>query len=97
MRRVVWSDTALDDFERAIAYIAAESRSGAQHIAAAIDDTATRLGEMATGRPGRVEGTYEKPVARTPYIIAYALTQRDLVIVRVIHGARDWPTGQWPA
>ncbi len=97
MRRVVWSETALADFERAAAYIAAESRSGAVRIASAIDETAARLGEMATGRPGRVEGTYEKPVARTPYIIAYALTQRDLVIVRVIHGARHWPAGQWPA
>lgn len=55
---------------------------------------------MATGRPGRVAGSYEKPVARLPYIIAYALALqrgREVVaILRVIHTARDWPEQGWP-
>jgi plasmid stabilization system protein ParE len=35
-----------------------------------------------------------------PYIIAYALRpiagRESVVIVRVIHTARDWPAEEWP-
>ena len=33
------------------------------------------LALFATGHPGRVNGTYEKSVARLPYIIVYALSE----------------------
>jgi plasmid stabilization system protein ParE len=56
---------------------------------------------MATGRKGRVGGTYEKPVPRLPYIMAYALStladgSEAVVILRVIHGVRNWPEDEWP-
>ena len=56
---------------------------------------------MATGRPGRVAGTYEKVVPGLPYILAYAIqplpdSAELIVILRTIHGARDWPKGKWP-
>ena len=56
---------------------------------------------MATGRPGRVTGTYEKPVAGLPHIIAYAIEPRPdgserVVVLRVIHGARNWEEEDWP-
>ena len=47
-------------------------------------------------------GTYEKSVTGQPYIIAYGFARRDdggeddLVILRVVHTARDWPPGRWP-
>lgn len=48
---------------------------------------------MASGRPGRLAGIYEKSVPRLPYIIAYALSERagreSVVILRVIHTSRD--------
>ena len=63
--------------------------------------TGDALGEMPTGRPGRVAGTYEKSVTGLRYIIAYALTRRGdreiVSILRVIHTARDWPDEEWPA
>jgi toxin ParE1/3/4 len=96
VRKVVWSRSALDDFEALLRYIAAESPQGASRIADEIDRTARSLGEMATGRPGRVLGTYEKPVLHTPFLMAYAIDNGALVILRVIHGKRDWPEGEWP-
>jgi toxin ParE1/3/4 len=56
---------------------------------------------MATGRQGRVTGTYEKVVPGLPYIIAYRLValpegSEKLVILRVIRGARKWLPEQWP-
>jgi len=97
MRSVVWSETALAEFESALQRIAADSPSAATLVADRIDNAAARLGEMATGRPGRVLDTYEKPVSRTSYVMAYAVTDTAITILRVIHGNRHWPEGEWPA
>ncbi|WP_372971990.1 type II toxin-antitoxin system RelE/ParE family toxin [Marinobacter sp.] len=74
--------------------------SAAHRVAGAIDKTALTLGEMPTGRPGRLAGTYEKSVTSLPYILAYAITQTGgeeaVAIVRVIHTARDWSAEKWP-
>lgn len=96
MRRLVWSETALADFEQDIAYIAEHDLSAAQLVAERTDRAARRLAEMPTGRSGRVLGTYEKSVGRTPYIIAYVIQGEMIVILRVIHGARNWPDDEWP-
>lgn len=98
--KVVWSATALDDFDRTIAYLAERNPNAAARVAERIDRTARALRALPTGRPGRVAGSYEKIVPGLPYIIAYAIgppgSGNSLVILRVIHGARDWPSGQWP-
>jgi len=52
---------------------------------------ANRLGEFATGRPGDANGTYEKVVRRTSYLLVYAATDETIVTLRVIHMARDRP------
>lgn len=56
------------------------------------------MGEFATGRPGRVSGTYEKSVSRLPYIVAYALSDDDavLTVLHVIHTSRNWLPDEWP-
>jgi len=70
-------------------------------VADRIRDTAAALGQRAIGRAGRVAETYEKSVAGLPYVIAYSLAEQAghevaVVILHVIHTARDWPSGQWP-
>jgi plasmid stabilization system protein ParE len=99
-RPVRWSRDALDDLKAQIAWIAAENPVAAERVAGRIRAACSALGEMPTGRPGRVSGTYEKSVARLPYIVAYTLTWqagREVVsILRVIHTARDWPDEEWP-
>ena len=99
-RPVRWSIEALNDLADQVSYIARDNPAAARHVADAIDRTALALGEMPTGRPGRVTGTYEKSVTRLPYILAYAITQEGgeeaVAIVRVIHTSRDWPAENWP-
>jgi toxin ParE1/3/4 len=101
VREVVWSDSALDDMDSLAAYIAADNRAAALKVLDRIDRAVENLSHAPTGRSGRVAGTYEKPVRGLPYIVAYALQRKStggerIVILRVIHGARDWPQGEWP-
>jgi len=100
-RPVQWSREALDDLKTQIAYIAVDDPGAARRVADRIRETGAALGERATGRPGRVSGTYEKSISRLPYVIAYTITTRasreTISILRVIHTARDWPRERWPA
>jgi toxin ParE1/3/4 len=43
------------------------------------------------GRAGRVPGTRELVVPRTPYIVPYRIQRTTIQILRVYHGARRWP------
>jgi toxin ParE1/3/4 len=101
VRDVVWSRDALDDLDSVTAYIAAENPAAALKVLDQIDETAGKLGQRTIGRRGRVSGTYEISVRRLPYIIAYALQTlpsglERVVILRVIHMARNWPKDSWP-
>ncbi len=101
-RLVVWSNSARDDYLAIIGYIAQENPDAAARVANRIDEAAAALSGFATGRVGRVNGTYEKVLPGLPYILAYEIVTRPqggemVAILHVIHGARDWPAGQWPA
>jgi toxin ParE1/3/4 len=101
VRDVVWSRAALDDMDALVAYIAADNPTAALKVLDRIDATAGKLHHMPTGRIGRVGGTYEKSVKGLPYIIPYALQtltrgRQCIVILRVIHDARNWPEDEWP-
>ena len=101
MRRVVWSEAARAEYRNILTYLAERNPSAAEIVGQRIKETIANLTDQPTGRPGRVFGTYEKVVLRTPYIIAYGLWEapeggETLNVLHVIHGARDWPEGRWP-
>ena len=100
-RRVVWSNTARDDYLAIIRYIALENPDAAERVADRIEEAVASLSDFATGRAGRVTGTYEKVLPGLPYILAYEIAGRPeggetVAILHVIHGARDWPAEEWP-
>ena len=97
MRSVFWSDNALDDLDAAIRYIAKDSPRSATLVVDRIRETIDLLAEFPSGRQGRVKGTYERPIHRTPYIVAYSLSDGRLMILRIIHGSRDGHDEEWPA
>ena len=43
------------------------------------------------GRPGRVVGTRELVVPRTPYVIPYRVRRGRLELIAVFHGRQKWP------
>lgn len=100
-RPVVWTDSARADLLGVFRYIAKENPDAAARVAARIEDAAAGLSDFATGRTGRVSGTYEKVLPQLPYILAYEIVPRPdggevVAILHVIHGARDWPDKAWP-
>ena len=93
MKRVQWSDSALEDIKAQVVFIAQDNPVAARRVSQRLRETGNALALFATGHPGRVNGTYEKSVARLPYIIVYTLSNNDTVvtILQVIHTSRDWP------
>jgi toxin ParE1/3/4 len=99
-RPVFWSRDALDELKDVARVIARDNPNAARNVARLIRGTGANLGIRPIGRRGRVTGTYEKSVTGVPYILAYAFQtvggEERIVILRVIHSARDWPDESWP-
>ncbi|MEN3145892.1 type II toxin-antitoxin system RelE/ParE family toxin [Neorhizobium sp. IRAMC:178] len=86
-----WSEEADADVDNLANYLSGFDVSAAIRIVDEIHGQASRLLEFPySGRTGRVEGTRELPVLRTPYVIVYAVGD-DVAILRVLHGAQRWP------
>lgn len=96
MRRIVWSDSARNEFRQAIKHIADDDPTVARLVRDRIDHAVALLAKRPIGRHGRVTGTYEKPILKTSYILAYAISDSALTILHLIHDHRDWPEGSWP-
>jgi toxin ParE1/3/4 len=90
---VIWSPEAIEDLSSLRAYIAEESPAGARRTALRILHTVEQLlpDNPHIGRPGRVPGTRELVIPRTPYIVPYRVKRDVIQILRVYHGARRWP------
>lgn len=90
--KLEWTIFAVEDRDRIFDYIELDNPQAAasndRRIAARVAGLA-RFPE--SGRPGRVEGTRELPIARTPYIAVYRITGNTIRILRVLHGAQMWP------
>jgi toxin ParE1/3/4 len=90
---LVWGDRAKRDLRELISYISEGSVQTAELVAGRIDRATELLAFMPRmGRKGRVAETYELVVPRTPYILAYRLRPDAVRILRVMRGARRWPS-----
>jgi toxin ParE1/3/4 len=90
--RLEWSRFAQRDREAIFDYIEADR----PHAAVSLDDRIrTQVEQLVkfpeVGRPGRVRGTRELVIDRTPYIVAYCIRGNTVRILRVLHGAQLWP------
>ena len=92
---IVWSPEAIQDLISLRVYIAEESPAGARRVVLGIlRDVENLLPDNPhMGRPGRVPGTRELVIPRTPYIVPYRMQGESIQILRVYHGARRWPDG----
>ena len=88
--RVEWLPTAEHNRETQLAYIGERNPWAAIEMGDEIDAAVSRLTDYPhSGRPGRVPGTREMVVG--PYVIAYRVEPKAIVILRLLHGAQRWP------
>jgi len=87
-----WTVSASTDLDAAINFIAQDSLSAALRQLDEIEEQTDRLAEYPMpGRAGRVKGTRELVVNRTPFIVVYRIKGEMIQILRVLHGARQSP------
>lgn len=87
-----WSVFALADREAIFDYIEADSPQAAVAVDDRIQICVEGLAQFPNmGRNGRVPGTRELVISGTPYIAAYRLAGNALRILRILHGAQEWP------
>ncbi|ACL62913.1 type II toxin-antitoxin system mRNA interferase toxin, RelE/StbE family [Methylobacterium nodulans] len=90
--KLVWSAFALSDRGGIFTHIEADNPAAAIVIDERIVAATRRLRDFPeSGRPGRIAGTRELVVTGTPYIAAYQVTGETVRILRVLHGAQQWP------
>jgi toxin ParE1/3/4 len=91
--RLFWSRRAIEDLRAIEVFIGSNDPTAARKITLRIiDGVETMIPENPEiGRPGRVPGTRELVIARTPYIVPYRLEDGTIEVLRVYHGARRWP------
>jgi toxin ParE1/3/4 len=90
--KVEWLSLARQDREEQLGYIAERDPWAAISLGDAIEQAVSHLlGHPHIGRVGRVTGTRELVVSNTPYILAYRVEPDAVVILRLLHGAQNWP------
>lgn len=91
--RVEWTPAAEASLLAIARYIAVDDPGAALAI---YEEIRRQVGNLAEhpeiGRPGRVLGTRELVINRTPFIAAYRVKQGVVTVLSVLHGKQRWPT-----
>lgn len=86
-----WRETARADLLAIVDYVSDHNPDAAQRLK---DDIEARVAQLPTHpclyRAGRIPGTREMLV-RTNYLVIYQETPRAVIVLRVLHGAQQWP------
>jgi toxin ParE1/3/4 len=91
--KIAWSPEAIEDLVSLRAYIAEDNPAAARRTVQHLVESIERLlpDNPRIGRAGRVPGTRELVIPKTPYIVPYRLQRTTIQILRVYHAARRGP------
>ena len=90
--RLTWSAFALSDRDAIFTFIELENPAAAILVDERIVVAVRRLTDFpASGRVGRIAGTRELVISGTPYVAVYTITEATVRVLRVLHGAQEWP------
>ena len=91
--KLAWSPEAIDDLNSLRAQISVDDPAAAKHIALHILHCIEELlpPNLQLGHPGRVPGTRELAIPKTPFVVPYRVSSTVVEILRVYHHARRWP------
>lgn len=90
---IEWLPAAFRDFDSIIDFVAADDPVAAlEQGDEIVEQVANLIQHYQLGRTGRVKGTRELIIARTPYIAAYRIKRGNIQILRILHSAQQWPS-----
>lgn len=90
--RIEVTPEAERDIRAIAAHIQQDNPMAAKRVILEIKDQITMLVHFPDiGRAGRVDGTREMVIPGLPYIAIYEAGDAVVYIVRLLHGARQWP------
>ena len=90
---IEWSEGPVQQLDWAREYITV---SNSEEIARrVVDRILSNVEQLARfpmlGRPGRISGTRELVISKTPFIAAYTVQKTRIVVLAIYHGAQRWP------
>jgi addiction module RelE/StbE family toxin len=87
-----WTEEAAHDLERIADYLLDHIPDRAPELVRRVYNApATLLDFPSRGRPGKRAGTRELVLAPLPYIVVYTVRGDVVFVVRILHGAQQWP------
>ena len=90
--RLRWTTPAAEDLYRIVQHIQEDHPSAAADVAKTIYDGSGTLKDFPRrGRGGRIPGTRELIFPGLPYIVVYQIKEQSVEVIRIYHGAQDWP------
>lgn len=90
--RVRWTILAAEDLDRIAHRIKEDNPKAAFEVASTIYDGCAELATFPRrGRTGRIDSTRELVFPGLPFIVVYRIRNESVEILRIYHGAQDWP------
>jgi addiction module RelE/StbE family toxin len=90
--RLRWTNPAADDLYNIVRHVQRDNPDAAADVAESLYDGCGNLRKFPhLGRKGRIEGTRELVFSSLPYIVVYRIQDQIVEIMRIYHGAQDWP------
>ena len=91
--RLRWTEPAIRDFTSVCDYLREHGGPGlSRRIALSVFE---RIGLLTKypefGRTGRLPETRELVFSGLPYLAIYRIKDDEIEILRILHGAQDWP------
>ena len=91
---VAWLPRAIANRDAQLGRIAQESAQAAIEQGDRIEQQISQLiAYPEMGRAGRKQGTRELVISRTPFIVIYRIKGERIELIRLLHGAQQWPKG----
>jgi len=86
---IIWLATAVIMRKQQISYLLDVNPLAALMMDIEIDKKVNRLRDNPEiGRIGRVQGTRELVIQRTPYILSYRIKNQQIEVICLLHGAQ---------
>ena len=87
-----WTQEAAADLEHIADYLFEHTPEHAAPLVRALYDApGTLLTFPNRGRLGKKEGTRELVMSPLPYIVVYTVRADAVYVIRILHGAQQWP------